>query len=63
MGREYAKGTKARREEISDPSNLRDDRDIVRLYQVWLRTGSQHAAKMLERAGINVINPSNRTQH
>ena len=49
--------------EISDPSNLQDDRDIVKLYQLWLRTGSRHAAKMLERAGINVINPSNRTQH
>ena len=49
--------------EISDSSILRDDRDIVKLYQLWLRTGSQHTAKMLERAGINVINPSNRTRH
>ena len=49
--------------EISDSSNLRDDRDIVKLYQLWLQTGSQHTAKMLERAGINVINPSNRTRH
>jgi len=49
--------------EISDPSNPQDDRDILRMYKQWLRTGSQLTAKRLERAGINVIEPGNRTHH
>ena len=49
--------------EMSDQSNLQDDRDVFRLYQSWMKTGSPRAARMLEKAGINVISSSNQTQH
>ena len=40
--------------EIADSAPLNDDRDVMRLYEVWMRTGSQRAARRLERLGIQV---------
>jgi len=49
--------------EIADHPDSHDDNDVFKLYQSWMRTGSARAARKLERAGINVIDPGNRTQH
>ena len=49
--------------EFADNSDPQDDKDVLRLYQQWMRTGSESAARKLERAGINVINPGNSTRH
>lgn len=38
--------------EVSERSPMRDDRDIMRLYELWLRTGSKRAARRLREIGI-----------
>jgi hypothetical protein len=38
--------------EISDASSMKDAKNILRLYEVWLRTGSRRAEKNLKEAGI-----------
>lgn len=38
--------------ELSDSTQLSSGRDILRLYEIWLRTGSQRAARRLREAGI-----------
>ena len=50
--------------EASDNKQVRSDTDILRCYEVWLRTGSQRAAKELHAKGIAVFeNNSSRAQH
>jgi hypothetical protein len=49
--------------EITDRSDLKDDKDVFELYQQWMRTGSGRAARRLKAAGINVINSESRTRH
>ncbi len=41
--------------EVGDSMNNRDNRDIMRLYEIWLRTGSQLAAERLRREGIDPV--------
>lgn len=38
--------------EVSERSSLGSDQDIMRLYEVWMRTGSRRAARLLRRHGI-----------
>jgi len=38
--------------EIRDSGKTADDLDILRLYEVWLRTGSGRAARLLRQNGI-----------
>ncbi len=38
--------------ELSDATRLSSGRDILRLYEIWLRTGSKRAARRLREAGI-----------
>ena len=38
--------------EISDQTTPRSERDLLRLYDTWVRTGSERAAKALKDAGI-----------
>ena len=38
--------------EIRDSARAADDHDILRLYEVWLKTGSQRAARILRAQGI-----------
>lgn len=38
--------------EISDKTSARTEKDILRLYDLWVRTGSERAAKALQEAGI-----------
>lgn len=40
--------------EVSAGSRLRTDRDLVRLYERWLRTGSQWVARQLEALGVSM---------
>jgi hypothetical protein len=39
--------------EISDKTSVRTEKDLLRLYELWVRTGSERAAKALQDAGIN----------
>ena len=38
--------------EIRDSARASDDHDILRLYEIWLKTGSQRAARLLRSQGI-----------
>lgn len=38
--------------EVSDSSTLSNDQDIMRAYELWVRTGSKRAARQLKSAGI-----------
>ena len=44
--------------EVSEKSNLSSNADILRLYEIWIRTGSKRAAGQLRRLGIQPINAS-----
>ena len=41
--------------EVGDQSGLRNDHDVLRLYEIWQRTGSRRARGQLQRLGINPI--------
>ncbi|MCG8324525.1 MAG: hypothetical protein MI673_03335 [Thiotrichales bacterium] len=41
--------------EVGDQMHNKNDRDIMRLYEIWQRTGSQLAAGRLRRAGIDPV--------
>lgn len=38
--------------EISDKTGTKTEKDLLRLYELWMRTGSERAAKALHEAGI-----------
>jgi hypothetical protein len=43
--------------EVSDKTSTRTEKDLLRLYELWVRTGSERAKKALNQAGI-VPNPT-----
>lgn len=50
--------------EIGEMSGLRTNSDVLRTYEIWLRTGSDRAAKQLERSGIHPLGAgSSNTRH
>ena len=44
--------------EVSEKSNLSSNADIMRLYEIWIRTGSKRAAGQLRRLGIEPVKSS-----
>lgn len=44
--------------EVSEKSNLSTNSDILRLYEIWIRTGSKRAAGQLRRLGIQPVKSS-----
>ncbi len=44
--------------EVSEKSNLSTNVDILRLYEIWIRTGSKRAASQLRRIGIQPVDSS-----
>ena len=38
--------------EVSDKTSVRTEKDILRMYELWVRTGSERAAKALHEAEI-----------
>lgn len=50
--------------EVCEHAPLRNDRDILRLYELWVRTGSPRAARQLRTLGIEPASGSvSRRQH
>jgi hypothetical protein len=50
--------------EIADESHLGSNNDVLRLYEVWLRTGSTHALRKLRRRGLQPsVAATSRAQH
>lgn len=41
--------------EVAETSNLGSNHDVLRLYEIWLKSGSRHAAEKLKLAGIHVV--------
>jgi hypothetical protein len=39
-------------QEIQDGNRTRSDRDVLRLYEIWLKTGSQRARRLLGDMGV-----------
>jgi hypothetical protein len=44
--------------EVSEHSTLSSQTDVMRLYEIWLRTGSQRAADRLRKLGIEPVRTS-----
>lgn len=38
--------------EVRDSARANSDKDVLRLYELWLKTGSQRAARLLQEEGI-----------
>ncbi|HVY83264.1 MAG TPA: hypothetical protein VG994_19920, partial [Steroidobacteraceae bacterium] len=39
--------------EISETAYTHSDRDILRLYEIWMKTGSKRSFEILKRLGVN----------
>ena len=39
--------------ELSESSYAHTDKDILRLYEIWLKTGSRRSYEILKRLGVN----------
>jgi hypothetical protein len=48
--------------EISESAYKHTDRDILRLYEIWLKTGSKRSFEILKRLGVNPT-PAARSQN
>jgi hypothetical protein len=48
--------------EVSESSELVDDRDVLSLYESWLNTGSDYARQRLQENGVLTF-PSNENKH
>ncbi|MGB6449124.1 MAG: hypothetical protein WBE92_00065 [Steroidobacteraceae bacterium] len=46
--------------EVSESSHRHTDEDVLRLYEIWLKTGSRRSYRILRRLGVNPA-PSART--
>lgn len=44
--------------EVSETARASCDRDVLRLYEVWLKTGSRRAEKLLRKQGIHPLSGS-----
>jgi len=47
--------------EVCEQANFNTNRDVMRLYEVWIRTGSKRARSQLQKLGITPI-PGSRTE-
>lgn len=51
-------------EEVSDNACISDDADVIRWYDIWARTGSKRAVRVLRRYGIHMLEkPEGRSRH
>lgn len=48
--------------EVSEASSLCDDRSLLRLYEKWLRTGSERSAELLREEGV-LLTPGAKRVH
>jgi hypothetical protein len=49
--------------EISETAYKHSDRDILRLYEIWMKTGSKRSYEILKRLGVNPTPAAARSQH
>jgi hypothetical protein len=49
--------------EVAEMAHTHSDRDILRLYEIWLKTGSPRAFAILQRLGVAPVAQSARKEH
>jgi hypothetical protein len=49
--------------EVSESSYSHSDKDILRLYEIWLKTGSRRSYEILKRLGVNPVPGSTASAH
>jgi hypothetical protein len=49
--------------EVRDGARKESDVDLLRTYEVWLKTGSQRAEKLLREQGVVPINAGKPVRH
>ena len=49
--------------DIADTAYVHSDRDVMRLYETWLRTGSPRARELLQRLGVQPVAAPVRGDH
>ena len=49
--------------EVSESSYSHSDKDILRLYEIWLKTGSRRSYELLKRLGVNPVPASTASAH
>lgn len=49
--------------ELCEPTEIQNDKDLLRCYELWRRTGSRRAAEKLRAAGISVADLCSPTRH
>ncbi len=48
--------------EVSESAQISSDRDILRLYEIWLKTGSRRAGMLLSRLGVQPVSIASTTR-
>ncbi len=49
--------------EISETSYRHSDRDLLRLYELWMKTGSERSRRILRRLGVEPVPATTRLAH
>lgn len=49
--------------EVSEMAHTHSDRDILRLYEIWMKTGSARAQELLRRLGVQPVAARSAFQH
>lgn len=49
--------------DVADMAHTHSDKDILRLYEIWLRTGSPRAYSILHRLGVAPVSADARKEH
>ena len=49
--------------EVAEMAHTHTDKDILRLYEIWMKTGSPRAFAILQRLGVAPVSQSARKEH
>ena len=49
--------------EVSEMAHTHTDQDILRLYEIWMKTGSPRAYNILRRLGVAPVPAGARSEH
>ena len=50
-------------DEFADNSGMRGDRDLIAMYELWLKSKDPRIAEKIKQQGVNVSSVSNRFTH
>jgi hypothetical protein len=49
--------------DVAEMAHTHTDKDILRLYEIWLKTGSPRAFGILRRLGVEPVSAGARREH